>query len=439
MAVTTEPTGFVGVLRNRNFLFLWIAQVLSQTSQNGINFVQLVLVTRLTHSAAHLGAMIIAFSLPAVLLSAVAGVVVDRVPKKSILTWSNVIRVVTTAGYILALHLLSGESLLFTIYTLTFIYSAVGQFFSPAEAATIPLLVGPSRLMPANSLFNLTFTGSQVVGLVFLAPFAVKLLDIDGTYVLLAVMFGGAAALVAALPRDASARASAPSSQGLSAVWTELREGVDYVLDHHELYMAVIQMTLVQTLLLVMAMLAPVFAERVLGLNAEDAILIFLPAGIGLLVASLLVGRFGRRFSRESLTNGSVVAMGVTLILLGAVGRWSGPLSIPLFSLRPDLIISVTAAVVALAFVLGLEIAIVSVPAQTALQECSTDVIRGRVYAVLFMVSNLAGILPLLFLGNLADQIGIPRVTALLGLAILSVGAWSIFHSQTVRRREAAM
>src|SRR4030067_3299617 len=154
--------GFGGVLANRHFLYLWVAQALSMVVQNGIHLTQLVLVEQLTKSSAQMGAVILSFSLPAVLLSAGAGIVVDRFSKKDILVASNVLRVLTVIAYILFLRTTDGALLLFSIYALTFINSAIGQFFSPAEAAMIPLLVNRDQLLPANSLFNLTFTAPKV-------------------------------------------------------------------------------------------------------------------------------------------------------------------------------------------------------------------------------------------------------------------------------------
>jgi MFS-type transporter involved in bile tolerance (Atg22 family) len=89
----TNNRGFSNVLNNRNFLFLWAAQILSQTAMNGIHFTQMVLIEELTRSSAQLGIVILAWSLPAVLFSAVAGVVVDRFPNKWVLVTSNVLRI----------------------------------------------------------------------------------------------------------------------------------------------------------------------------------------------------------------------------------------------------------------------------------------------------------------------------------------------------------
>src|SRR5512134_1822632 len=92
--------GFRAVLTNRHFRALWFAQLLAQISQNAISFIQLVLVEQLTGSAMQLGITILAFTIPAVIFSPVAGVVVDRRSKKMILVGSNAIRVFLALSYI---------------------------------------------------------------------------------------------------------------------------------------------------------------------------------------------------------------------------------------------------------------------------------------------------------------------------------------------------
>ena len=223
--------GYTAVLQNRNFVALWTAQVLSNTALNGSFFLQLILIEQVTGSSGQLAAVILAFSLPAVLLSAIAGVVVDRVPKKSILIASNALRVLTgaalalLAGYLLA-HNLNETSFLVGIYVLVFSASAIGQFFAPAEGATIPLLVSKENLLSANSLFTVTFTASQILGLVILAPLGIKIIGIAGSFWFAAAMYLGATILVSFIPRDRPARDD--SIIGMSAfrgAWSEIREG----------------------------------------------------------------------------------------------------------------------------------------------------------------------------------------------------------------------
>jgi MFS family permease len=391
---------FTAVIKNRNFFVLWMAQILSQTAQNGIHFVQIVLIETLTRSTAHMAVMILSFSLPAVILSSVAGIVVDRLSNKLVMLASNGIRVLTVAIYIVVLDRLGGWSLLLVIYAVTFISSAIGQFFAPAEATTIPLLVGEERLLTANALFNLTLIGTQVVGLVILAPLTVKLLGIKGSFAIVAFMYLVASLLLSRMPRDKPRLVVHAGASMLKTAWEELREGWRYVAGKRSIIIALSQLTMTTTLLMMMAMVAPGYSTRVLGMRPEDAVFVFAPAGIGMLVNTFLVGRFGYRFRREVMSSVGFSAMAITMLGFGVAG-----FDLPLWATIPKMPV-----VMGLSMTLGAEISLVVIPAETLLQEKSPPELRGRVIAVYFLLANVVAIPIMLLVGTAADRAGIPQV-----------------------------
>lgn len=405
----TQDRTFAAVVRNRNFFVLWMAQILSQTAQNGIHFVQLVLIETLTRSTAHMAVMILSFSLPAVLLSSVAGIAVDRLSNKRVMLASNAIRVLTVATYIVVLNRLGGWSLLMVIYAVTFISSAVGQFFAPAEATTIPLLVGEERLLTANALFNLTLVGTQVVGLVIVAPLTIKVLGIKGAFGTMALMYLCASILLSRLPRDKPKLIVEAGASMVRTAWEELREGWRYVASNRPILIALSQLTMTTSLLMMMAMIAPGYASRVLGMMPEDAILVFAPAGVGMLMNTFLVGRFGYKFRREVMSSLGFSAMVVTLFGFGLAG-----FDLPVWAMIPRV-----PTVMFLSFTLGAAISLVVIPSETLLQEKSPPELRGRVIAVYFLLANLVAIPVMLMVGTTADKIGIPQV--IMGVVLLLV------------------
>src|SRR5579859_2586502 len=73
--VEHTPTGsFRRVLKNRSFLLLWLAQLLSQSVFNAANYGVIAIVTAVTHSTVMVGVAIVTFTLPAVPFSLLAGV-----------------------------------------------------------------------------------------------------------------------------------------------------------------------------------------------------------------------------------------------------------------------------------------------------------------------------------------------------------------------------
>src|SRR5437868_5649645 len=132
---TDEPPDFAPILANRDFLQLWVAQIISQLAQQMINFALLVQVTDLADSSTATAAMIICFTIPAILFSAVAGVFADRHPKRRVLVITNITRGLIMLAYVLTVlvpHLDTAYGLI-TLYSATLVFSAISQFFVPAE------------------------------------------------------------------------------------------------------------------------------------------------------------------------------------------------------------------------------------------------------------------------------------------------------------------
>ncbi len=427
---STTKSGFGAVLSNRNFRALWLAQLLAQTAQHAIHFIQMVLVEQLTGSAMHIGFTILAFSLPGVLFSPIAGITVDRFSKKWILVGSNVIRVLFAASYIVILTTMHGAWELVAIYTVTFLTATLAQFFAPAEASTIPLLVGEDLLLPANSLFTLTMAISQVVGLIVLGPLAVGLLHVQGGFLLIGALYLGAALLVFGLPPDARPAAHASEMSALRRFWTEFRVGWQFVAGHHVIFSAVTQLVTVTTVVMIMAMLAPGYAARVLGMSAQNAAIVFAPAGLGMLISTGLVGRWGHVLRRINFGPVGLVLMGITFAAMGWIAIDYQRLMRPILQVYPQATFSLTSATMALSLVLGLTLSAVNILAQTTLQQRSPANIRGRVFSVQFMLNNLLGIPPMLALGTLADAIGIPRVMEIVGWSVVVLAAASLAISR---------
>jgi MFS family permease len=423
--------GFGPVLSNPHFRSLWMAQLLCQTSQHAIHFVQMVLIEQLTGSAMHIGFTILAFSLPGVIFSPIAGVVVDRFPKKYVLVVSNLARVVLAASYVLVLATLHGTWELLAIYTLTFLTATLAQFFGPAEAATIPLLVGEERLYAANSLFSLTMIASQAVGLLILGPLVVSLARVQGGFLIISAMYLAAAILVATLPLDKPIARSTGFAISWREVWIEFREGLQFVSGQPQLQSAMVHLVTITTLVMVMAMLAPGYAARVLGMAPQNAIIVFAPAGIGMLAATLLAGRWGHLLRRLHFGYVALIMAGLLFAALGLLSMDYQRLLQPILEVYPGAAFSLTSGTMFIALLLGLCMSTANILGQTVLQRESPAHLRGRVFSVQFMLNNLMGIPPMLALGGMADAVGIPPVLITTGLITIGMAAISLL----IRRR----
>jgi MFS family permease len=419
------------IWRNRNFLLLWLAQAISQTAQNAIWYGIVVLVQHRSNSSTQLSVAVLTLIIPSVVFGVLAGVYVDRWDKRVVLIATNLIRGGIAFSY--ALFGIMPELPLSLLYVINFLFSTVGQFFAPAETAMIPAVVSRPRLLQANSLFHLTFTASQLVGLVVLGPLLAKVGGTEGLFVSMAAAIVLCGALVWPLPSHRGAHDPGVPRSGTEAVrgvWRDIKDIGHFVLRDRVISLAMVQWTIGAILGLVVATLMPGFAERLLHVNAEDAVFVLAPAGIGMVAGTALLNRWGERFDRHFLTNVGLFTVATCLGLTGGlafvvefVTNGSPPL------IQMPWIGEVSAlvpAVMGLALIAGFGFVAIMVPAQTFLQERAPVDLRGRVFAVQLMLSNLASIVPLLLLGALADLIGVDKTLVLIGVLIAMAGGISL-------------
>ena len=389
MNTAAPQRGFHTLFKNRNFLLLWLAQLISMTILNASNFAIIILIQEITHSTTLIGLAIICFSIPAVIIGAPAGVFVDHRNKRRILFYSNILRAIATFGFVISLLINRNE--LITIFLLTFLISSIGQFFTPAEGASIPLLVDEEELTSALSLFNITFMLSQAIGFIVLAPLILLLLPsfnlvnipifpAEALYAIIAVLYLVSALLISLIPSKAFTESKhenheqtgSDSIGALQNVWNEVREGWTFIRHNSQLFLAVIQLSFAGVLLLLIGELATPLVTNLFNLPASSVAFVFAPAGVGLVAGSLVMPRILQRMSKEhAIFIGSLVLAGTIVLLplsylLGHYMEKQG-LSSKLIYLG---------AVPLFMFIAGVAIDFINIPAQTAIQEYTPEWIK---------------------------------------------------------------
>src|SRR5437773_59434 len=81
-----------GLLRNRAFLAIWGAQILSQVASNAVTSALIILVAEITHSNTSSSFLILLAVLPAILFGIAGGVIVDRSDRRLVLIVTNALR-----------------------------------------------------------------------------------------------------------------------------------------------------------------------------------------------------------------------------------------------------------------------------------------------------------------------------------------------------------
>jgi Na+/melibiose symporter-like transporter len=444
---STIQGSFRSVLGNRSFVLLWLAQLISQIGFNAANYGVITTVTTITGSAIMAGIAIICFTFPAVPFSLLAGVYVDYLDKRLVLWMSNALRAI--ASFLIVIALIWNPHTVTYLFILTFFISMVTQFFMLAESSAIPLLVGKSNLVPALSLFNVTLSIAQAIGFLLLGrliegifpPFTLSLgltmvyiTPHEMLFAVIALSYVLCTLLILAIPRTnlgalAHNDKKLPRSPG-KEMWAIVQRDVkgswQFIRRDKQLFLALLQVSFVSILLLVIGEQAGVFVQRILGLPVDDLTILFAPAGFGLVLGGLAMPLLARYVDKERIIAVGSIFTAAGLILLPASQIITRRVSF----LQPWSLFIVGA----LAFVLGVALDMVNIPAQTVMQERAPEEERARVLSFQFMLYNAGSIPVLLFAGVISDTLGIDTVMYGLGAAVLLFQWWASRYNKTVAK-----
>lgn len=411
---TKGELGFLPVLRNRNFLALWSGQVFSQLADK----VYLVLMIALIDTQFQTGnqaitswvsAIMMAFTIPAVLFGSLAGVFVDRWPKKRVLVVTNLLR----GGLVIALPallwlskgglILGGLPWGFCLMlVVTFLVSTLTQFFAPAEQAAIPLVVKGRHLLSANSLYTTTMMGSVIIGFAVGEPLlalANQLMAYLGGGINFGreLLVGGSYAIAGLILLLLKTEEKVGSEEHEPPhVLADLRDGFLYLKQQRRVRTALIQLIVLFSIFAALSVLAVSLAERIPEMKASQFGFLMAAGGFGLGIGAAVLGHYGQRFCH------------VWLSLWGSAGVAASLIGLSLFTDNLWMVLI-------LVTLMGGCGALVAVPMQTTIQKETPPEMRGKVFGLQNNAINIALSLPLALAGVAETFFGLKAV--FLGLA----------------------
>ncbi len=423
------------LLHNHDYLALWFGQAISLTVNTAMQFVLLILIVDKTGSSIAGSGLIIFLAAPPVIFGLLSGVVVDRMDKRTVLMVTNALRALFTG------LLVVGDVSLVSIYAIAFLTATMGQFNLPAANAAIPTFIPRTQLMAANSMFQLTTTVAQLLGLVVLAPLMLKAFGFTTSYIV------GAALLLATVPVTARLPSLRTATESLGESWRErlrampqeLRFAWSVVRGDRLTTLAMLQLSTGGMLLFMFALLVPRFVEDVLLLNADDSVFIFWPLGLGALIALRMLPPLARRYTPTGIVTVGLFSLTAAIVLFGSINFLVDFLQVeqPFGVLGPEQVGGVSLLVfvtVLFAFPLGVTYALVNAPAQTVLHERAPPEIRGRVFAAQLMLANGASMLALIVIGGVADAVNVEAALFAVAVMTLAMAGVSVVMRRMVAR-----
>ncbi|MDD5281256.1 MAG: MFS transporter [Candidatus Omnitrophica bacterium] len=374
-------------LKVKHFRIYWMGMFVSLIGTSMQFVAQSWLVFQLTNSAFLLGVVGFLGAIPIFLFSLFGGVLADRVNKRNILIFTQI--VFMFLAFLLAtltqFKLINPAQIMF----IALLNGVIMAFDAPARQSIIVELVGKEHLFNAITLNSVAFNSSRIIGPA-IAGVLISVIGMSGCFYLNGVSF---LAVIAALFWIKQGRGLI---QNNNSAFKDIKEGLVFIRSHRSI-LGLVSMVAVMSLFgISYVILMPVFASDVLHVGVRGLGVLMSSIGLGALIGSLILARLG-----DFKYKGKFLIWSVFLFSLLLIN----------FSLSKNYIWSV----VSLISLGGISIPTTAV-INTLLQVKVPDEFRGRVMS-LFMIT-FAGIMPFgsLISGSLAQAIGISAALFLCGL-----------------------
>ena len=392
----------------RRFLFastiLTVGSFMQQTAQGW-------LVLELTNSEALLGLAGAVAGFPTLFLAAFAGVLVDRMDRKLLLTTGNLIN----AGVAFTLAVLATTGLVqyWHVLILALVGGIALTIQMPAAQAVLSSIVDRTAIGNAVALnsaqYNLLRIAAPGVAGLFIAAGSLAL----GFWV-------NAIAMVTVAALNASIRIPKEHVTGVvrPALLTELKDGIRHVAANRVLATIVLLPGVPALLVLNYLTFFPIYARDILGVGAGGYGLLTGAIGVGAVIGAISIAKF-----RPSGGSGKLVVGGLAIVGL-ALATFAVSRSLPL-------------SMVALALLGMFQVSFYSTT-NTLIQVLVPSRLRGRVLSLYLLTS--IGLIPIgnLVAGGIAEQVGVELVLAGGGLITLAVAAIVAIAEPGVARLRAA-
>lgn len=395
-------------LAHRSFRLFFIGQLVSLTGSWMQSTAQQWLVYRLTGSPLALGTIMFASTLPVMVLSLPAGVLVDRVDKRRLLIALQVVQMITAS--ILAVLVLTNRVTYEHVLILAFVFGIANAFDMPTRQSFTYEMVGRGDLMNAVALNSSVFNGARLAGPV-IAGILIQHFGEGPAIAANAVSF--LAVIAALMAMTLPPRAPKPPRKH---AWTELKDGLSYIRGDRNVLGLGVMATISSIFGFSFTTLLPVIARERLGLEADGFGMLVASLGFGALVGALSLAAMGKAESRRGLLTAARLVFCIAAFGIAA-SPWAPVTGLAMMLAGWGLITNLALS-------------------NTLVQLAVPDELRGRVMAA--YVWGVVGSAPIgsMFMGATAEAFGAATAIAtgasICLLAALVALAW---QSRTSRER----
>lgn len=379
--IRARPSGMSG------FITVWAGQVISLLGSAMTWFALTIWAWKITGQATALALVgFFAFG-PTVLLSPVAGALVDRWNRKLVMMFSDLASGISTI-VIIALYA-TGHLEIWHIYIAGAFSGAFQAFQFPAYSAAVTMMLPKEQYARASGMLSLAQSASQVLAPIMAGALLgyigiIGIMTIDVFTFVVAI----AALLVVRIPQPVSTEAG---REGRGSLWKESAYGFRYIFDRPSLLGLLVIFLMAN---MIFSFSFTVLAPMILARTGNDEVILGTMQsvmGLGGVIGGLLLSAWG---GPERKIHGVLLGMTATSI--------TGPL---LLGLGNGTIVWIIGS-----FFTAFYIPIINGSSQAIWQTKVAPDVQGRVFAVRRMIAQITAPLAMLICGPLADHVFEPSM-----------------------------
>jgi len=391
------------LLKTRSFGLLFSGQTVSQIGDSMNKVALLWIVYDLTGSAFKMTVIGLLQTIPPLVFGPLIGVYLDRMKKKPVMIWVDLIR----TGLVMLIPLLYAMETLTLewLYMLVFVTSIVSTVFGPALASAVPLLVPRARLTAANALIQSTTNIGLLVGPA-VSGVGIAMIGAHNVLYLNAATFMVSALCLMPIRLHETLQARVRLADK-ATILQDLLVGFRFVfVQHRTVLLLMLTAALYSLGASAFVFLLPVVATQLLDATAVELGWLWSSLGIGMLAASAWLAWINQGDFQNRLRLISA-ALAVGAVAVCTLGMLQAP---------------VMAA--ALIIVFGGSTAVFTPIVWAMLQELTPEPLLGRVFTTFStgaMASAMAGMAGF---GWVADAIG--PAASLVGIGVLFLGTATV-------------
>ena len=366
----------------RGFVLLWAGQFVSIFATRMTNFAITLWAWDMTGTATGLVLVGVIGFLPSVLISPIAGTLIDRWNRKLVLALSDAGAALSTL--ILLVLFYTGKAEIWHLYATSALAGAFGAFQYPAYSAVVTTMVPKEQYARANSMRAVIGSASGIAA-PMLAGALLVVLDIHQIMLIDLATFGLAMLTLGLISIPQPERTQELEGER-GTIWKETRQGIQYILDRPSLTAIFLLFTASN---IHAAFGYPLMTPMILAKTGDNSLILGMTrsaGSIGFLVGGLIMSTWGGPKKR-------IHAVNLSFILWGLVGAFVFG---PAWTLPFWLIGSFTMAI----FNPILNSAYIAI-----LQEKVAPDLQGRIFGLEAAISTISFPLGQLLAGQLADRV----------------------------------